>query len=106
MKTKDIVVFDRNQFTVQHGKVHGELTLISEASDLWNRHNQQLYDDACDVGFKTLHPLTGEPITFVMNHVEYDDEHELLYWTYELTPETIREHPEYAGKVKATVFND
>jgi hypothetical protein len=99
-----IIIFSWKQFTFSSdGK-----TLISEASDLENRHLQSLYNDACDRGFSVQFERKGghiEVITFVMSEVMKSDEGEVTGWNYIVSSESVRKYPEYVG-TKAIVFND
>ena len=67
--------------------------LVSEASDMQNRHLQRLFDDACDVGFN-VRLNTGELVTFALSNV-VKVEGEVTAWEYTA--------PHGA---KALVFND
>jgi len=82
--------------------------LVSEASDLNNRHLERIYDDACDVGFAVKSETTGNVVVFVMSspifHGEGEDR-EISGWTYEPADFSIRKYPECRG-MKATIFND
>ena len=69
-------------------------SLVSEASDMMNRHLQQLFSDACDVGFNVLFD-TGQVVTFVMYNVLKNDEGEITAWEYTAS-----------HGAKALVFND
>lgn len=79
--------------------------LSSEASDMGNRHLQQLYNDACDVGFAVKSEHTGEVVTYVMVSVKKDAESDILYWTYSPTIESQRKVPACIGTT-AVIFND
>jgi hypothetical protein len=81
-------------------------TLVSEASDLDNRHLERLYDDACDVGFAVKSEKTGNVVTFVLSDVKlFPDDDGVCSWEYVVAPESIKQYPHYAG-FKAVVFND
>lgn len=83
-------------------------TLISEASDLDNRHLERLYDDACDVGFSVKSERTGKVVTFVMQSPTYHEQgedRELIGWQYVPTSESFRNVPECQG-MTAIIFND
>ena len=99
-----IVEFDSGSFTY----TESDKTLVSEASDMGNRHLQRLYADACDVGFAVKSDKTGNVIIYVMSapfyHGEGEDR-ELAGWNYEPSSESVRKFPECAG-TKAIVFND
>lgn len=68
--------------------------LVSEASDMQNRHLQILRSDTRDVGFNVKF-ATGQVVTFALSNVMKDKEHEILAWEYT----TVH------GR-KALVFND
>ena len=83
-------------------------TLVSEASDLDNRHLERIYDDACDVGFAVKSEKTGNVVVFVMDSPMYHgqgEDREISGWTYTPCSDSIRKHPECIG-MKATIFND
>lgn len=79
--------------------------LCAEASDLVNRHLQQIYDDACDVGFAVISDVSGNEITFYLSETKKDAEGEVTAWEYQLLPEFVRKFPECSG-MTATIFND
>jgi len=97
----NVIEFPSDQFTYSK---HSNC-LVSEASDMGNRHLQHLYDDACDVGFAVKSSQSGDVVNFHMVNVMKDGEGELIGWEYELTAESARQHPE-CGRMTATVFND
>jgi hypothetical protein len=100
MKLK-LVEFSSKQFTYTHvNKI-----LVSEASDMENRHLQQIYDDACDVGFAVKSETTGNVVTYVMSEVLKNGEGEIEGWKYTPSYESIRKYPACAD-TKAIVFND
>ena len=83
-------------------------TLVSEASDLDNRHLERIYDDACDVGFAVKSEKTGAVVVYVMSSPIYrgeGEDRELSGWNYEPADFSVRKHPECVG-TKATIFND
>ena len=84
-------------------------TFTAEASDLGNRHLQQIYDDACDVGFSIQSGRTGSEVTYYMDTVNKvnkgTDDEEIGSWTYLPLPECVRKHPLCAG-TKVIIFND
>ena len=96
----NLVEHSSNQFTYQKDKKR----FIAFASDLDNRHLEQIYDDACDVGFKVKSEKTGKVITFVMKAPFRHDE-ELAGWIYVPTSDSFRNVPECQG-MEATIFND
>ncbi len=67
--------------------------LVSEASDMQNRHLQRLFDDACDVGFN-VRMNTGQVVTFALSNV-VKVEGEVTAWEYTAS-----------HGAKALVFND
>jgi hypothetical protein len=100
----NVIEFSSKQFTYNAA----DKTFTSEASDLDNRHLQQIYNDACDVGFAMKSDKTGNVITYVMTKPFYHGEgedRELGGYNYVPTSESIREHPECEG-TKVIVFND
>ena len=95
-----LVEHSSNQFTYDASKK----LLVSEASDLDNRHLELLYDDACDVGFAVRSEQTGNVVVFVMTSPFHNDD-ELAGWHYVPTSESFRKHPECQG-MEAKIFND
>jgi hypothetical protein len=99
-----VIVFPWSRFTVS---VDGN-TLISEASDMENRHLQPLYDDSVDRGFAVQFDSKSngpEVVTFVVSHTNRDNEGDIMFWDYVPTAESIRKFPHHV-KMTATVFND
>jgi len=97
----NIIEFSSNQFTYNAA----DKTFTSEASDLDNRHLQQIYNDACDVGFAMKSDKTGEVVTYVMNSVKKDEEGDVEYWTYHPALESQRKIPSCRDTM-VMVFND
>ena len=97
-----LIEFSSKQFTLSaDGK-----TLISEASDMENRHLQPLYNDACDRGFSVKSERTGNVVTFVLSDVRlFPDDDGICSWEFTPTTESMSQHPECIG-MKATIFND
>jgi hypothetical protein len=93
--------FDSNQFSYDKS----DKTLIAEASDLNDRHLQQIYNDACDVGLAIRSAKTGKIVTYHMTNEHKDNEGDIQFWDYEPTTESIRRVPECLGS-KLKVFND
>lgn len=91
----------------QFGYDSTEKTFTAEASDLDNRHLEQIYDDSCDVGLKIKSEKTGVVITYYMErpHYTFGTERELSHWTYLPCSEDVRKHPECAD-TKVIIFND
>ena len=56
----------------------------------------RVYDDAVDEGFTMVSTKTGREIVFVVEHVEYDPEGDLRWWTLRSLTDNFT----------ATVFND
>jgi hypothetical protein len=84
-------------------------TLSADASDLENRHLQQL-DDYNDSNRGFVIKFCGDggsnDITFVMSHTElFPDNDGIAYWSYIPTKESMINHPQYKD-VKVIVFND
>ena len=85
-----VIEFPESFFTV--GK---QYSLVSEASDMQNRHLQPLRSDTRDIGFNVKF-ATGQVVTFVMSNVVKDlKEGEILAWEYTAS-----------HGAKALVFND
>lgn len=84
-------------------------TLVTEASDMaanaMHRHYGPAYDDAIDVGFSVLSEKTGNIARFVKCEEKYDDEGDLMWETFEMTPQSKRNFPD-AATVRVIVFND
>ncbi len=96
-----LIEFSSKQFTLSaDGK-----TLISEASDMENRHLQPLYNDACDRGFAVKSERTGNVVVFVLSDTELFPDDGICSWKFTPTTESVRQHPECRG-MSATIFND
>jgi hypothetical protein len=84
------------------------ITLISEASDMENRHLQPL-NDYGDRGFNVQFESKGgivEIVTFIRNGVKlFTDDDGIASWEFVVTPESARQYPHHAN-MKAIVFND
>lgn len=99
-----LVEHSSRQFTY----TDADKTLVSEASDLDNRHLERIYDDACDVGFAVKSEKTGNVVTFVMSEPFYrgeGEDRELAGWNYEPADFSARAFPE-CRDMKALIFND
>ena len=82
-------------------------TFVAEASDFGHRNLfQQIYDDACDVGFLVTNPgsLNTILVVFTKEDVDYEDR-EVISWQFEPSTDDIRKHPSLKG-YKFIVFND
>lgn len=99
-----LVEHSSNQFTY----TANNKTLVSEASDLDNRHLERLYDVGNELGFAVKSEKTGNVVVFVMAapfyHGEGEDR-ELAGWHYIPTCESFRKVPECQG-MEAKIFND
>lgn len=90
---------DEAQFNVMD-----ERDLVSEASDLGNRHLQPFMDNNCPVlGFGVN--FKGKELRFWMVKEEVNNEQEILAWHYIVTSETKAKYPEFKDWT-ATIFND
>jgi hypothetical protein len=83
-------------------------TLISEASDMENRHLQPV-NDVGGRGFNVQFERKGgivETVTFILNDVKlFTDDDGIASWEFVVTAETAKQYPHYAD-FKATIFND
>ncbi len=99
-----IITFSWANFTMsEDGR-----TLISEASDMENRHLQPLNDNG-GRGFNVQFESKGgivEIVTFIMNDVKlFTDDDGIASWEFVVTTESGHQYPHYAN-MKATIFND
>ncbi len=94
----NLVEHSSNQFTY----VSEKKVFVADASDLDNRHLEQIYDDAW--GFAMKSEKTGKVITFVME-APFHSNGELVGWQYVPTSESFRNVPECQG-MEAKIFND
>jgi hypothetical protein len=97
-----LITFSWSQFLLsKDGK-----TLISEASDLENRHLQTMDEGR---GFAVQFERRGgnyDVVSFVMIKPNlFQDDDGVASWEYVPTDESKRKYPEYSD-MKATVFND
>ena len=65
----------------------------------------QVYNDSADEGFTLVSHQTGHEIKFALNHVERDNENDILYWELIADPRDLRNKPQCKG-LKVTIFND
>lgn len=72
-----------------------ERSFFAELSDLQINFSR-VYDDAVDEGFTMVSARTGKEIVFVVEHIEFDPEGDLRWWTLR----------SLTGDFIATVFND
>lgn len=80
-------------------------TFVAEASDLKGRNvEQQIYDDACDVGFCLRSP-TGNVVKFFLSKEHKDSEGDITHWEFLPCAEDVRKRPIFA-KMKVVIFND
>lgn len=90
----EIMSFPQSMFSIDDA----DNMFITEASDLGNRHFQPLSETLSDRGF-VMETTAGEKVVYVMEHIEKDDEGDILYWLYSpLFP--------HNNKPQCTVFND
>lgn len=99
-----IITFSWSQFTLSSsGK-----TLVSEASDMENRHLQPV-NNVGGYGFNVQFERKGgivEVVTFILNDVKlFSDDDGIASWEFVVTPESIKQYPHYTD-MKAIVFND
>jgi hypothetical protein len=94
-RSKDFTLGKRCELTV----------LLNEASSMFNRHLQPLYNDACDIGFAVKSETTGNVVVYYMTEVVKDGTGEVVAWDYMPTPDSIKKYPLCATTV-ARVFND
>lgn len=98
-----IITFSWANFTISDG---GK-TLISEASDMENRH-LQIVDDNANKGFNVQFERVGgivEIVTFILNDVKLFTDDGIASWEYIPSPKSVNQYPQYAD-MRATVFND
>ena len=75
-----------------------EWLLVAEMSDLPGFG--RVWDDACDEGLTLVSHRTGREVVYAVNHIERDDEGDLLYW--DLRPVDHRDN----SLPTLRVFND
>jgi hypothetical protein len=65
----------------------------------------QVYNDAADEGFTLISHQTGDEIKFALDHVERDQDDDILFW--DLVPDTrdLRGKPQCKG-LTIRIFND
>ena len=78
---------------------------VSEASDLHDCHLQQLYPDACDVGFVMQSARTQTQAEYYLHHVHKDREGDITHWEYRPTSFSQRNVPNCVGTT-VQIFND
>jgi hypothetical protein len=98
-----VIEFPSTMFTVERTATG---TIFScEASDMENRHLQQFYNNARDIGFAMKSDKTGDVVMYAMNSVKRDEEGDIQYWTYHPTTESQQKVPGCRGTM-VIVFND
>jgi hypothetical protein len=65
---------------------------------------EQVYPDACDVGFTMISDRTGEEVVFAMTSTDMNGD-EIAGWRFTPTRESVRRFPRCAG-VSALIIND
>ena len=81
-------------------------TLVAEISDLQLNKFDQLYDDACDVGFAMKNPRTGNITRWAMaDEIRDPRENEVVGWYFVPTPESLAKNPTLRGYCM-TLIND
>jgi hypothetical protein len=65
----------------------------------------QVYDDACDEGFKMISKVTGKIVYYVVDSEDRDGENELQGWRLVPTRDSIRRVPECKG-TSVLIIND
>jgi hypothetical protein len=82
---------------------------VTEASDLGEFNIfQQIYDDACDVGFLVRNPGTNRIIlvTLFKTNVEMnDDDGEVTDWVFTPCERAVRDYPKLKN-YKFVIYND
>lgn len=79
--------------------------LVADLSDIQVKRFQQLYDDACDVGFALRNEKTGNVTRWSVSDEVRDNENELVAYTLFPTPESVRAQPVLQG-YSITLLND
>ena len=67
-----------------------------------------IYDDAADIGIVLVNPKTGaESVWYLAEKIPMGspEDNEIGGWKFCPTPETLRKHPQLAGRT-VTVWND
>lgn len=93
--------FDSKLFTWDAG----DFTMSADASDLGAGTFTPIYDDACDVGFSVQSYLSGDVLTFHVQHEQRDAEGDVQWWDLALIAEDLKQRP-YLENLRVRVFND
>jgi hypothetical protein len=91
------VIIDSNAKIIDH---NSELKLMTaDISDLGLKSFDQLYDDACDVGFSMRNPKTGNVTRWALATEIRSNcaDNELLGWMFVPCSESIRNNPVLEG---------
>ena len=84
-------------------------TFVQEISSLSQGSTKQVfsqvYDDACDEGFRIVSKVTGKSVVYVVDGHDYNADNEIQGWRLIPTRDSIRRVPECKG-THVLVIND
>ncbi len=75
-----------------------------EISELPQDIFEQIYDDACDVGFYLVSEKTGEKILYSLYYTQRNEENEVESWLFK--PCRFDKKHMHLANMKVVVFND
>jgi hypothetical protein len=91
---------DSSCFSFKDGK------FVAEASDIKGfTIDQQIYDDACDVGFGIRSAKTGKVVVYYLYNHDEDRDGDVTAWRFKPIEEHVR-HNALAAKTEVIIFND
>lgn len=91
--------YNSSQFTFNRES----FMLVSEASDL-KLEFKRIYDDACDEGITIVSHRTGQPVDFVVSHIEWH-EGDLQFWDLIPVLKGRIQNP-LLKKLRVRIYND
>lgn len=100
-----MATFDSNCFTydASTGKLVAEMSELSHrvGGNIWD----QIYEDACDLGFSIRSIATGKVVKFAVHKEEHDGDGDVTGWILK----AVKDHRSYdpvLDKLIVVVFND
>jgi len=81
----------------------------AEMAELSRGGNRNIFHSVNEGGLRNgltlVSDKTGKAVDFIINHIDWSPDHELMGWHLKPTVESIRSNPEVAG-LKMLIIND
>ncbi len=90
-----------NQLTHEGNYFTGDISDLGP-----NFRLQQVYADACDVGFVLVSARTGKELTMVQCDTISDSDGEVKGWGFEPTRKSIRQIGQHVAHLRVILYND